>query len=104
MSELNAVVIQGKVYKKPIVSINKRNAVKISFILDYTKNGDSKKVSHFYFPIKVSGKLAVLYKDSLEEGTELRLVGSLRQKDDAIFIFADHLCLRENSNSFTSVK
>ena len=94
MNDLNSVIIQGTVKEDAEVSVSRRNTVKCSFPLIYTKSNSQARSNTFTFSVVVKGESAALYKDHLKKGSMIRMVGELREKNGQVIIVADHLSLK----------
>lgn len=96
MDNTNSLVLVGTLYDDAVVEINNKN-IKCSFILQHHHKNQT-----FTFTCVTRGEQARYFKDMLKKGAYVRLAGGLRQNGIGVYILAEHLEVRENSNTFTS--
>ena len=89
MNSLNSVLVEGTLTADPV----EREEI-CKFKIEscrYCKQDDEQKKEIIFIPVEVHGDLAINCSGYLKAGSGVRVVGRIKQEDNNLLVFAEHV-------------
>ena len=98
MKDLNSILLEGEVLAKPRVAHSKSgeaySVLKLDTINRFAGNTGFAKVEHNHFTVELGTGLAEKYRDGLQPGARIRVVGLLKVRANTVRIHTEDMEVR----------